>query len=123
MKVTPTLILMLILMNSHACSTWRHVRPSEVDELVVDKPVIRVLMKDGSQFTARNYDIAADTLITYGLAPATSRQRNATIPLDSIDTVEIKQETTERPILLSVAGLSMVAFFAAIGASQNAGSP
>lgn len=98
------------------CSSWKVVRPEEAQNLESKRPPIKVLLKDGSTFTAREYDIFPDTLVTYGLNRLKPENRRA-IAFNKIDTFEIKQEMSNMPLALSVAGL--VTFFTAMSVSQN----
>lgn len=116
MRLIALLLICVFVLSSLSCSSWHNVRHHDVETLHDQKPLIRILLKDGSQFTARNYEFVPDTLITYspGSQPATGQK--VRIPLDRIHTIEARQDAPEKPLLYTFGGL--MAFLVALGASD-----
>lgn len=115
MKRPKLLFSILLCLHFAGCSNWHAVQRADLAAFAKQKPLLRIVLTDGSIYETRNYRISADSLVIFASNTEFSGDEKSTIPIDEIITVQ--KNASDKSILLDIA--SLVGFFAVIGASQG----
>ncbi|MFQ6113534.1 MAG: hypothetical protein ACE5NG_05525 [bacterium] len=92
MKIFNRVMLLVLYLNLNSFSHWHLVQQSHFQQIDTEKPLIRVVLADGSVYEARNYKITADSLfILTGKTPFYQGKRSF-IPVETVAIIE-RQET------------------------------
>lgn len=115
MKIITQSVLVLVFLNSIACSNWRLVQRSDLQKVNKEKPFIKVALTDGSFYKTKNYSINTDSLVIFTSEKSSYTGKRSAIPLDKVATIKKQKKELGQTLLLKI--VSVVGFFAIIGAS------